>query len=110
MGLCGNEDVGQMSAWYVLAAIGLHPICPGDGRWYLTAPVFEKTVIDLGQSSGGKSFRILAPRAARGKTKAHAVFLNGRPLNRRWISHDELMSGGVLEFRENLFHPQNEQE
>ena len=110
MGLCGNEDVGQMSAWYVLAAIGLHPICPGDGRWYLTAPVFEKTVIDLGQSSGGKSFRILAPRAARGKTKGHAVFLNGRPLNRRWISHDELMSGGVLEFRENLFNPQNEQE
>ena len=41
-GLCGNEDVGQMSAWYVLAAIGLHPICPGDNKWQITSPVFDK--------------------------------------------------------------------
>lgn len=99
MGLCGNEDVGQMSAWYVLAAIGLHPICPGDGRWYLTAPVFEKIVIDLGRSGGdGKAFTILAPGAGRGRTKVRKVFLNGQPLDRSWISHDELISSGTLEF------------
>lgn len=46
-GFCGNEDVGQMSAWFVLASIGLHPLCPGDGRRYLTAPMFKSVKIRL---------------------------------------------------------------
>ena len=77
----------------------MHPICPGDGRWYLTAPVFEKIVIDLGRSGGvGKKFTILALGAGRGRTKVRKVFLNGCPLDRSWISHDELISGGTLAF------------
>lgn len=92
-GLCGNEDVGQMSAWYVLAAIGLHPLCPGDGKWYLTAPLFRETRIRTGdgvfrirtKGEGGKSYRI---REAR---------LNGRPLDRNWVLTSEITAGGDLE-------------
>lgn len=90
-GLCGNEDVGQMSAWYVLAAIGIHPLCPGDGRWYLCAPVFDKTVISVAE---GRTFTILSKRDVVGP---RIVSLNGNRLNRPWITTEEILSGGILE-------------
>ncbi len=98
-GLCGNEDVGQMSAWYVLSAIGLHPLCPGDGRWFLTAPVFSRTVIRLDpKCSAGRTFTILAPKASPQAWRIVGVKLNGRAIESRWISTHDITAGGVLEF------------
>ena len=97
-GLCGNEDVGQMSAWYVLASIGLHPLCPGDGRWYLTAPLFTKTTIRLDpRFYTGGTFEIRAPNAAAGAWRIRKATLNGKALDRRWVSTAEVSAGGVLE-------------
>ena len=98
-GLCGNEDVGQMSAWYVLAAIGLHPLCPGDGRWCLSAPVFTKTTIRLDPKyNTGRTFTVLAPNAAPGVWRISGVRLNGKPVAKPWISTQDVRAGGTLEF------------
>lgn len=98
-GLCGNDDVGQMSAWYVLAAIGLHPLCPGDGRWYLCAPIFKETTIRLDPKYyRGGTFTIRAPKADAAHAFVKGVKLNGQPLNRWYITTAEVSAGGVLEF------------
>lgn len=98
-GLCGNEDVGQMSAWYILAAMGFHPICPGNNRYELTSPVFEKVVLALdGQYYGGKSFTVIARNNSPENIYIQSVSLNGRFLDRLWITHEEITNGGVLEF------------
>lgn len=96
-GICGNEDEGQMSAWYVLSAIGLHPLCPGDGKWYLTAPIFRKTVIRLDPRyySGG-TFTIRTVGPLDGDVSIKGVTLNGVRLNRRYITTREVASGGEL--------------
>lgn len=97
-GLCGNEDVGQMSAWYVLSAIGLHPNCPGDGRWYLTSPIFTETVIRLDPKYyPGGTFTIRAPKADAEHVYIRSVRLNGKTLDRLWISTKEVSAGGILE-------------
>jgi putative alpha-1,2-mannosidase len=60
-GLCGNEDVGQLSAWYTLASIGIHPICPGDNKYRISSPVFNEVEIQLDPDYySGKKFRIVA--------------------------------------------------
>lgn len=92
-GLCGNEDVGQMSAWYVLASIGMNPLCPGDGKWYLTAPLFRETRMRIGKGI----FRILARNAGDGRCRFLGARLNGRPLGRNWISTAEIVGCGTLE-------------
>ena len=97
-GLCGNDDVGQMSVWYVLSAIGMHPICPGDGRWYLTMPLFDETTIRLDpRYCSGRTFKIVAKRADSGSRTAFEARLNGRVLDRPFVTTAEVMSGGVLE-------------
>lgn len=92
-GLCGNDDVGQMSAWYVLSAIGIHPLCPGDGKWYVTAPLFRETVLRI----GGRTFTIRAPGASESDWRIRGLRLNGAELRRNWITTRELIAGGVLE-------------
>ena len=97
-GLCGNEDCGQMSAWYVLSAIGLHPNCPGDGRWYLTAPLFTEASIRLDADYyPGGTLTIRVPNAGLECAYIRAVRLNGRPLGRLWVETREIARGGVLE-------------
>lgn len=97
-GLCGNDDVGQMSAWYVLAAIGLHPLCPGDGRWYLTAPLFTETTIRLDPAYyPGGTFTIRAPKADAAHSRIAAARLNGKTLDRPYVTSAEVSAGGVLE-------------
>lgn len=96
-GLCGNDDVGQMSAWYVLSAIGIHPICPGDGKYYLTSPLFRETKIRLDpRFCKGKEFVIRANHLSDENGYIQSATLNGRPLTRYWITHQELSAGGVL--------------
>lgn len=98
MGLCGNEDVGQMSAWYVLAASGFHPVCPGDNLYILTSPVFDTITIRLDNAFyKGKTFTVKAHNNAPDAVYIQSAKLNGTPLNRAWITHDEIVNGGLLE-------------
>ncbi len=92
-GVCGNEDCGQMSAWYVLASLGIYPACPGSGEYQLTAPLFREAVIRLGN---GKSLTIRADHPE--YPYIGQVQLNGKPLERNFIRYSELMEGGELSF------------
>lgn len=93
-GLVGNEDVGQMSAWYVLAASGLHQYCPGDTRFELTSPVFSKVTFHL---PDGKTFTIRAHNNSPEHLYIGSARLNGKPLDKLCIDYSEVMKGGTLE-------------
>lgn len=102
-GLCGNEDVGQMSAWYVLASIGIHPIAPGDNKYQITSPVFSDIEIKLDQNYyTGKTFKIVANNNSEENIYIQSMTLNGKPLNRFYITHQEITQGGVLEMEMGL--------
>ncbi|WP_238386693.1 GH92 family glycosyl hydrolase [Chitinophaga rupis] len=92
-GLVGNEDVGQMSAWYVLAAIGLHPVCPGDTRQEITSPVFDKVSVKLEKGS----FTIKTINNSPENIYIQSARLNGKPLNQCHIDYREIAKGGMLE-------------
>lgn len=93
-GLKGNEDVGQMSAWYVLSAIGLHQYCPGDLRTEITSPVFSKVTINL--PGRDRKFVIKADGNSSDNVYIASAKLNGKPLTRCWLSFDEIQAGGKL--------------
>ena len=97
-GLVGNEDVGQMSAWYVLAAAGFHPVCPGDNRYELFSPLFNKATIQLDPiyASGGK-FTIVAKNNSPANYYIQSAKLNGKSYSKCWISHSDIVKGGLLE-------------
>jgi putative alpha-1,2-mannosidase len=96
-GLCGDEDVGQMSAWFVLAASGIHPACPGDPRYEIVSPLFDQITFRLGSKSGkGKTFVITAQNNSRENIYIQSALLNGKSLERCWISYHEIISGGRL--------------
>jgi predicted alpha-1,2-mannosidase len=98
-GICGNDDVGQMSAWYVLSALGFYPVCPGDNTYILGSPVFRKAVIHLGsEERRNRTFMILAHGNNDENVYVQSARLNGKPLDRAWIRHEEITAGGVLEF------------
>ncbi|MDY6327389.1 MAG: GH92 family glycosyl hydrolase [Bacteroidales bacterium] len=92
-GLCGNEDCGQMSAWYVFSSLGFYPVCPGNNQYVIGYPLFDKAVVNL---ENGKSFEI--SRKNEGSYIVSAT-LNGKPLNRSYITYEEISEGGVLEFK-----------
>lgn len=94
-GLCGNEDCGQMSAWYVFSALGFYPVNPVDGIYQLGAPLFNKATIKTGPE---KNFVITANKESDKHIYIREVFLNGEKLDRTWITHDEIMKGGELQF------------
>ncbi len=97
-GLVGNEDVGQMSAWYVLAASGLHPVCPGENRYEITSPVFSRIELKLDpQYAKGKTFTIEAKNNSAKNIYIQSAKLNGKPWTKCWISHEQLIAGGILE-------------
>jgi predicted alpha-1,2-mannosidase len=94
-GLRGNEDVGQMSAWYVLAASGLHQACPGDNRYEIFSPVFDE--INIKASASGKTFTITAKNNSKENKYIQSVLLNGKPYNKCFIYHQTIINGGKLE-------------
>ncbi len=99
-GLVGNEDVGQMSAWYVLAASGLHPVCPGDNRYEITSPVFEKIVFKCDPKySKGKTFAIIAKNNSATNIYIQSAKLNGKAYHNCWIDHRDIADGGTLELQ-----------
>lgn len=93
-GLCGNEDCGQMSAWYVFSAMGLYPMNPADGKYLIGSPLFEQAIIPLGD---GKTFTINAKNAAPENPYILSARINGKSLEQPYISHAEIMAGGLLE-------------
>ena len=93
-GLVGNEDVGQMSAWYVLAASGIHPVCPGETRFELTTPVFNKIEFNL---DNGKKFTILAEENSPENVYIQSAKLNGKEYNKSYINYVDIMNGGNLQ-------------
>ena len=94
-GLCGNDDCGQMSAWYVFSAIGFYPVNPLDGRYYFGSPQFEKVELKL---PSGKIFTVLANNVSNQNIYIKSKKLNGEILSRPYITYEELIKGGVLEF------------
>ena len=98
-GLCGNEDVGQMSAWYVLSAIGFHPVSPVDGVYIIGSPLFDQVSIRLDPHYyKGREFTVLARHNSAQNIYIQSAKLNGKPLARAWITHAEIVQGGKLEF------------
>ncbi|MDD4459367.1 MAG: GH92 family glycosyl hydrolase [Proteiniphilum sp.] len=96
-GLVGNEDVGQMSAWYVLSAIGVHQACPGDLRYEITSPVFDEAEIQLDRRyAEGTRFKIMAINNSEKNIYIQQAWLNGVALERCWLHYDEIISGGEL--------------
>jgi|GEM_PF-888651 len=93
-GLVGNDDVGQMSAWYVLAAIGMHPICPGDTRFELTSPVFSDIHILVGP---GRNFHLIAHNNSKENSYIQSATLNGQPWHRCYLDYSDIIKGGTLE-------------
>ncbi|CAH0064769.1 GH92 family glycosyl hydrolase [Stenotrophomonas sp. GD03819] len=94
-GLAGNDDVGQMSAWYVFTALGFYPVAPGSGEYILGRPFLPKTAMRL---PNGKTFTIVADGLDDKHTYVGNVSLNGKPLQRTFLRHDEILAGGELRF------------
>ncbi|MDR1896147.1 MAG: GH92 family glycosyl hydrolase [Prevotellaceae bacterium] len=95
-GLVGNEDVGQMSAWYVLAASGIHPVCPGETRFELTSPLFDRIEWHL---PNGKTFTVEVINNSPKNVDIGSVSLNGQAYNQWYINYEDLMKGGKLEIK-----------
>ena len=93
-GIIGNEDCGQMSAWYVFSSLGFYPVCPGSNEFALTAPQFPKAVVRL---ANGRTLTVTADNPRRNVYIA-SVTLDGKPIDRNYITYDELMQGGELHF------------
>ncbi len=94
-GICGNEDCGQMSAWYVFSAMGFYPLNPADGRFILGSPALEDFSLQL---PGEKVFRIIAENNSPQNVYVSKVLLNGQQHARNYITYDEIMAGGELRF------------
>ncbi len=92
-GLSGNEDCGQMSAWFVFSAMGFYPVCPGTNQYVLGTPLFSEISIRLG---GGKSFRILANGLSEENIYIQDAALNGVPLEQLYLRHEDIIEGGEL--------------
>ncbi|WP_341463033.1 GH92 family glycosyl hydrolase [Hoylesella timonensis] len=94
-GLSGNEDVGQMSAWYILSSLGIYQVEPAGGRYMFGSPLFDKAVVNVGQ---GKTFTIIAHNNSAKNVYVHQIKLNGRPYKKLYIDYKDIVSGGTLEF------------
>lgn len=94
-GICGNEDTGQMSAWYVFSSLGLYPMDPVSGQYELGTPSFDKATLHL---PSGKDFVIRAHQLSDTNYLVEAVYLNDQKLDRAYITYDELLQGGELRF------------
>jgi predicted alpha-1,2-mannosidase len=97
-GQCGNVDCGQMAAWYVFSALGFYPVNPASGIYVIGSPVVEKAVLRLDRDHyHGHTFTIVARHNSPQNVYIQSASLNGRPLARTWLTHDQIAAGGTLE-------------
>ena len=94
-GLSGNDDAGQMSAWYVFSSIGFYPVCPGKPEYYIGTPSFDKVTLNL---ENGKRFVLSAQRRKADDYLIQSTTLNGNPWSDYRISHQQILQGGELHF------------
>ena len=94
-GLVGNDDLGQMSAWLIFTALGFYPVAPGSNEYVLGRPFVDRAVMEL---PGGGRFTVVADGLSDAHPYVARVLLNGRPLERSFIRHDEITRGGELRF------------
>ena len=93
-GLAGNEDAGQMSAWYILSSLGFYQVEPASGIFWFGTPLFEEAIIEV----PGGQFTVKAPGNSDTNRYIRSVRLNGKPYDKMFITHDDIMRGGTLEF------------
>lgn len=94
-GLCGNEDCGQMSAWYVFSAMGFYPVDPISGKYEIGTPMYPEMKMHL---ANGKTFTILAPDVSKENIYIQSVKLDGKPYDKSYITHEQIMNGSIFEF------------
>ena len=94
-GLCGNDDCGQMSAWYVFSAMGFYPVCPGSEQYVFGIPLFEQTELNL---ENGRKFRIQTENFAPENKYIQQIYLNGKKYKKAFIRHSDILNGGELKF------------
>ena len=95
-GYAGNDDCGEMSAWYVFSALGFYPVNPANGIYDFGTPLVERAEIQL---PGGKTFVISAPKKSPQDIYIKSVKLNGKSYSKQYISHEDILKGGILEFK-----------
>ena len=93
-GLSGNEDCGQMSAWYVLNSMGFYQVCPGKPVYSIGRPAFDKAVVNL---PDGKKFTVTAKNNSKKNKYIKSMTLNGKPLDKPFFTHDDIIAGSTLE-------------
>lgn len=94
-GYAGNDDCGEMSAWYVFGALGFYPVNPVSGEYVIGTPMLEEAVIQL---PGRKTFTVKAPRKEGNEVYICSMKLNGEKYTKNYITHQDIMKGGILEF------------
>lgn len=94
-GLCGNDDCGQMSAWYVFSALGFYPVCPGDNKYIIGTPLFDKAVIN----TGGNKFIITADNVSESNYYIQSAELDGKEYPYSYITNSDIERGGSLDFK-----------
>ena len=93
-GLSGNEDVGQMSAWYILSSVGLYQVDPVGGRFVIGSPLFDKAIVNVG---GGKTFTVVAKNNSDKNIYVQSARLNGKTLKNSYVDFNDIRHGGTLE-------------
>jgi predicted alpha-1,2-mannosidase len=94
-GLCGNDDAGQMSAWYVFSALGFYPVTPGTDRYEIGSPLIKSAIITL---ENGKVLNIVATHQKKENVYVKKILVNGAEIKRHYLLHKEIMDGGKIEF------------
>lgn len=94
-GLCGNDDCGQMSAWYIFSSLGFYPVCPGSGEYIFGSPSVSEASIAL---ENGKTFTVKTKNYSKKNIYVKSVKLNGKPWNKNYIRHQDIIAGGELVF------------
>jgi predicted alpha-1,2-mannosidase len=92
-GLCGDEDNGQTSVWYVFSAIGMYSVCPGSGQYALGAPLFKKVTLKL---ENGKTFVINSPMNSGSNIYIQKALLNGKDYTKNYLTHEDILKGGTF--------------
>lgn len=94
-GLAGNEDCGQMSAWYVISSLGFYPVDPVSGNYVFGTPLFDRAEVELGS---GKKLVVEAKRNAPGDRFIQSVLFNGKPYSKLWFRHADIADGATIVF------------
>jgi predicted alpha-1,2-mannosidase len=94
-GICGNEDCGQMSAWYILSSLGFYPVCPGSNQYIITAPIFPEVEIQL---SKNKTLRLISENVSSRNMYIKRLYIDGKLINENFITHYQLVNAKEIRF------------